>query len=201
MRRNYYAVVLGFLLFFISVSAFAQTPLKIAVVDTDKAFKESIWGKKAVAELESLVDEWQKKGEKLDNEISALEEKLAKQSAFLDNKEEEQKIRGEIQSKRMEGQTLVQQGNANLEKKRQELLEPILEQTRNLIKKLAMEDSYDLILEKQLIVLYLNPELDITSRIVVMLDKAYKEKAASKANQPAGKVNESTKESEGPVIK
>ena len=84
MRRNYYAVVLGFLLLFTSVSAFAQTPLKIGGVDTDKAFKESIWGKKAVAELEKLVEEWQKKGEKLDNEISALEEKLALQGRLLD---------------------------------------------------------------------------------------------------------------------
>ena len=194
MRRSYYAVVLGFLLLSISIPAFAQGSLKIAVVDTDKAFKESIWGKKAIEELEREVESWQKKGEQLDSEISALEEKLAKQSAFLDNKEEEQKLQNEIQSKRMEGQALVQQGNANLEKKRQELLEPILEETRSLIKKLAMEESYDLILEKQLIVLYLNPELDITSRIVVMLDKAYKEKTPSKAKEP-------TKESEGPVIK
>ena len=75
-----------------SIPAFAQGSLKIAVVDTDKAFKESIWGKKAIEELESEVESWQKRGEQLDSEISALEEKLAKQSAFLDNKEEEQKL-------------------------------------------------------------------------------------------------------------
>ena len=113
---------------------------------------------------------------------------------YAKDKDAEQKLQDEIQSKRMEGQALVQQGNANLERRRQELLEPILEETRNLIKKLAIEESYDIILEKQLIVLYLNPELDITSRVVVMLDKVYKERASSRAG-------ESEKESEGPVIK
>lgn len=194
MRINFYAMVLVFLVFFTSIPAFAQTSLKIAVVDTDKAFKESIWGRKAIEALETEVSEWQTKGEKLDNEISALEEKLAKQSAFLDDEEAEQKLQDEIQGKRMEGQALVQQGNANLERRRQELLEPILEETRYLIKKLAIEESYDIILEKQLIVLYLNPELDITSRVVVMLDKVYKDRASSRAGEPE-------KESEGPVIK
>jgi outer membrane protein len=194
MKRNYYALILGFLLLVIIIPTSAQSALNIAVVDTDKAFKESIWGKKAIAELEKEVEDWQKKGEKLDSEISALEEKLAKQSAFLDDEAEEKKLQDEIQSKRMEGQALVQKGNTNLEKKKQELLGPILEETKNLIKKFAEEESYDIILEKQLIVLYLDPELDVTNQIVAMLDRAYKEKMSSKAKEPE-------KESEGPVIK
>ena len=182
MVKQVCAVVLAF--FFISVPAFAQTTLKIAVVDTDKAFRESIWGKRAIQELEKEAEEWQKKGEQLDKELADLEEQLAKQRSFLDDEEEERRLQNEIGNKRMEGQALIQRGNARLTEKRQELLEPILEETKDLIKKLSVQEGYDIVLEKQLIVLYLNPELDITNQIAVMLDKVYKEKISNKEKEP-----------------
>ena len=91
----------------IPTSAFAQTSLKIAVADTDKAFKESIWGKKSIEELEKEAQGWQKQGEDLDNAISKLEEDLSKQQAFLSNKDDERKLLNEIESKRMEGRDLI----------------------------------------------------------------------------------------------
>ena len=183
MKREVCAVILAFSFIFISVPIFAQTSLKIVVIDTDKAFKESIWGKKAIEGLEKEAEEWQKKGEKLDKEISEIEEQLAKQRSFLDDDNEEQRLKDEIDGKRMEGQILVQQGNAKISETRQELLEPILEEIKNLIKKLSMQENYDIVLEKQLFVLYLNPELDITNQIIVMLDNAYKDRIADRAKE------------------
>ncbi len=178
------AVVLTFLFAFISVPAFAQSSLKLAVVDTDKAFKESIRGKKALEELETELARWQEDGEKLEKEITALEEKLATQRSFLEDKVAEQELRDQITSKNLEGQALIQKGNEVLAKKREDLLDPISEEIKEIIKKLAINESYDLILEKQLFVLYLNPELDITSKIVVLLDEAYTERAPEKAKVP-----------------
>ncbi len=183
MRREFCALVAAFLVAFIGVPAFAQTTLKIAIVDTDKAFQESIWGKKSIEEFEKERTELQKKGESLDKEIIALEEQLAKQRSFLDDKEAEQKLQNEIESKRVEGRNFVQQGNALLAEKQKQLLEPISEEIKSLIKKVAIEESYDLVLEKQLIVLYLNPELDITSQITAMLDQVYKENVSDKSKE------------------
>ena len=194
MRIKTCAIVLVFLVSFISVPAFAQGNLKIAVVDTDKAFQESIWGKKAMEALEKELASWQEKGEQLDREITALEEQLATQKGFFDDKEKEQELRDNISSKRLQGQRLVEQGNAALAEKRQQLLDPISEDIRNFIKKLAINENYDLILEKQLFVLYLNPELDITSQIVVMLDKAYQEKASAEAKEPEKPAPKETEE-------
>ncbi len=83
----------------------------------------------------------------------------------------------------MEGRNFAQQGNAILEKKKKQLLEPISEEIKSLKKKVAIEESYDLVLEKQLIVLYLNPELDITNQITAMLDQVYKEKVSDKSKE------------------
>ncbi len=194
MRMNICAVVLAVLVIFTSVPAFAQSSLKLAVVDTDKAFKESIRGKKALEELERELEIWQDKGEQLDRDITALEEQLATQRGFLDDAEAEQKLRDDINRKKLEGQTLVQQGNAILAEKRQQLLDPISDEIKDIIKRLAIDESYDLILEKQLFVLYLNPELDITSKIVAMLDQSYQERASEKVKEAEKAATETTEE-------
>ncbi len=194
MRLKVCAVVLAFLFIFISAPAFAQRSLKIAVVDTDKAFKESIRGKKALEELEQELARWQEDGEKLEKEIAALEEKLATQRSFLEDKEAEQNLRDEITSKNMDGQVLIQKGNEVLAKKREGLLDPISEEIKDVIKKLAINENYDLILEKQLFVLYLNPELDITTKIIVMLDEAYTERASEKTKASEKPATEQAKQ-------
>lgn len=164
-------------------SLYAQAELKIAVVDTDKVFAESVWGKNVMLEMEKEREKWQKEGERIDREIAELEEKLSKQRTFFEDKEEEQKLLNDIDRKRMEGQRLVDEGQESLRQKRDSLLGPILEEVNNIIRKLAIEEGYDLVLEKQLIVLYLKPELDITSKVTVMLDKVYKDKYATKAKE------------------
>lgn len=181
MNKKFVVVIL-FLIASICFPVYAQN-LKIAVVDTDKVFGDSIWGKNAVLEMEKEAEKWQKEGERIDKELAALEEKLAKQRSFLDDKEQEQKLENEIENKRMEGQKLVQDGNAKLKIKRDELLQPILEEVKEIIRKLAIEEGYDLVLEKQLIVLYSSPEIDITSKVTVMLDKVYKDKYSSKTEE------------------
>ncbi len=199
MKQKFILIIL-FLFVSICFPAYSQN-LKIAVVDTDKVFSDSVWGKNAVLEMEKEAEKWQKEGERIDKELATLEEKLAKQRSFLDDKEQEQKLENEIENKRLEGQKLVQDGNAKLKMKRDELLQPILDEVKEIIRKLAIEEGYDLVLEKQLIVLYLNPEIDITSKVTVMLDKAYKDKYSSKAEdtKKAPEKDSKTKEDKKPV--
>ena len=182
MIRRFSVLGLAFLVVFVSSPAFAQFTLKVGVVDTGKAIRESIWGKKIIQALEAEVEVWKEEGAKLDKEVLALEEKLAKQRSSLGDAEEE---------KRLERQTFIQEGNTLLAQKRQQLVDPISSEIKRLIRKLATEEDYDMILEKQVTIenytiqpfLYLNPELDITSRIIVMLDEVYRERTSDKAEQ------------------
>ena len=190
--RKIHLIVLSTIvtLLFISVNipVFAQSSVKIAVVDTEKVFQDSVWGKKAFEEIEKASAEWQQKGAQIEKDLTKLQEELTKQRTFLDNKEEEQKLQDQIDSKTQEGQNLVQQGNTVLRQKQQALMDPIVQEIKDLIKKIAIEEKYDLVLEKQLdiykIVLYVNPELDITNRVTVMLDKSYKDKNPEKTKEP-----------------
>ena len=200
MQKSFLAILIS-LLVFVSIPAFAQTTIKIAVVDTEKVFQDSVWGKKSLEELEKESQEWQKKGEQIGKELTQLEDELLKRQKFLENKEEEQKLQTQIDSKRQEGQNLVQEGNTSLNQKQQQLMEPIIQEMKDLIKKIAVEEKYDLVLEKQLnvykIVLYVNPELDITNKITVMLDKSYKDKVSSQAKES----EKTTEKANGPEKK
>jgi len=186
MQKSFLAILILSLIF-VSIPAFAQSQIKIGVVDTEKVFQESVWGKKALEGLEKEREVWQKKGEQIGKELTQLEDELLKRQKFLENKEDEQKLLDQIDSKRLEGQNLVQEGNARLGQKQQELIEPIIQEIKNLIKKIAVDEKYDLILEKQLeiykIVLYVNPELDISNKVVAMLDKSYKDKSSTQAKE------------------
>lgn len=191
MIRRFSVLGLAFLVVFVSSPAFAQFTLKVGVVDTGKAIRESIWGKKIIQALEAEVEVWKEEGAKLDKEVLALEEKLAKQRSSLGDAEEEKRLENEIGVKRLERQTFIQEGNTLLAQKRQQLVDPISSEIKRLIRKLATEEDYDMILEKQVTIenytiqpfLYLNPELDITSRIIVMLDEVYRERTSDKAEQ------------------
>ncbi len=190
MQKSFLAILILSLIF-VSIPAFAQSQIKIGVIDTEKVFQESVWGKKAMEELEKEREVWQKKGEQIGKELNQLEDELLKRQKFLENKQDEQKLQEQIDSKRLEGQNLVQEGNASLGQKQQEFIEPIIQEIKNLIKKIAVEEKYDLILEKQLeiykIVLYVNPELDISNKVVTMLDKSYKDKSSTQAKKEPAK--------------
>jgi len=196
MRKGFFVI---FILLFaiISIPVFAQSSVKIGVVDTDKVFQESVWGKKAYDDMEKETLAWQKKGDQIDKELSALEEQLTKQRTFMENKEEEQKLQDQIETKRQEGQNLLQEGQASLKQKQQELMDPIIQEIKDLIKKLATEEDYDIILEKRLevyqIVLYVKPELEVTNQIIVMLDKSYKDKTATVTKTKESEKKESEK--------
>jgi len=200
MRKKRLIILSAIIAFVIYIMpAFAQSPIRIAVVDTEKVFQDSVWGKKALEEMDKATEGWQKKGEDIEKELTRLEEELTKQRTFLDNKEEEKKLQDQIDSKRLEGQNLIQEGNLALKQKQQELMEPIIQEIKDLIKRIAVEEKYDLVLEKQLdiykIVLYVNPELDITNKVTAMLDKSYRDKNPEKAK------SESQKQSDKPAEK
>ncbi|MBD3184398.1 hypothetical protein GF312_19100 [Candidatus Poribacteria bacterium] len=196
MKKTFCLITLAFLVIITCTSTLAQSQPKIAAVDTEKALEDSIWGKKAIEEMEKDRDAWEQRVKDLNDEIAELEANLAKQKAFLEDTEKEKELQSEIANKKQGRELLIQQGNAQLSERQQEILEPILEEMKNTIKKLSIDEGYDLVLEKRLIVLYLNPEFDLTSKVTSMLDDAYKQHSSSKASTTQKDSDSSDKESQ-----
>jgi len=195
--RNFsYILVITFLTILFSISAFAQSKTKIVAVDTEKAIGDSIWGKKTLEELGNYRDEWRKKLDQFKKEqIQPLEEQLAKQRQFLDDKQLEEKLKNDIDSKLETMDGMIQEGNMKLAERQDELLKPILEELKELIKRLSIKEGYDIVIEQRVMILYLNPELDVTNQVTTMLDEVYKQKIATQTKVPE-KPETGTKEPE-----
>jgi Skp family chaperone for outer membrane proteins len=186
MKIRSFSIILAIMFFtaLVCIPAFAQSRPKIVAVDTEKGIGDSIWGKKTLEELGKDRDEWRKKLDQFKKEqLQPLEEQLAKQRQFLEDKQAEEKLQNDINMKLQDMERMIQEGNTQLQDKQDALLKPILEELKDIIKRLSIKEGYDIVIEQRVMVLYINPELDITSQITTMLDEVYKQKIAPQAKE------------------
>lgn len=188
VRRNVLFLVGGLALLigigFFAVKGFGdpQTPPapKVGVVDTQKVFEQYIETIEANKRLGTDVKRLEDQGKTLNDEIVKLEEQFAKQRLFIDDQAKLAQMDGEIRRKKEELNRFVRTSQQALDERRDELSEPILKKIREMIQEIAVADGYSLVLEKQLIALYHLPEMDLTERMVTVLN----ERAAKE--QPQG---------------
>jgi len=146
-------------------------PLSIAVVDTQKIFDGYVKTQEANKTLEAAVKRLEEQGKAMNDEILRLEEQLSKQRLFVDDPQKIQAWEREIAQKREELRRFVTTGDNALRDKQDELSKPILEEIRAAIQEWGKTHGYNLILEKQLIALYHEPDMDITDAILNMLNE------------------------------
>ena len=144
----------------------ADTPLKVAVVDLQKAIRTVPDGKAAKAKLEGTAKKRQGELDKRQNSLKKMKEDLEKQASLLKEAVKRQKFR-EFQAKLYELQEAFMQHQAELKKQEAKLLQPIFEKMEKTIEKLAKEKGYTLVLEKgESRVLFHAPALDITDMVI-----------------------------------
>ena len=139
---------------------------KIGVVDMQKAIQSSEAGKKAKSELEGAFN---KKKKELDEQGAALkkqqEEFQKKQAALSDSAKRDQGSK--LQEKMMKYQELLQKSNVEIQKKEQEMSEPIIKQIRAKVAELAKKHGFSVVLEKnENIVIYNESSVEITDEVI-----------------------------------
>jgi outer membrane protein len=139
---------------------------KIGVVDMQKAIQSSADGKKAKAELETAFN---KKKKELDDQGAALkkeqEDFQKKQAALSDTAKREKGSK--LQEKMMKYQELLQKSNVEIQKKEQEMSEPIIRKIREKVSEIAKKKNLSIVLEKNdNIVIYSEDKNDITSDVI-----------------------------------
>lgn len=140
--------------------------MSIAVVDLQGAVMQTEEGIRAQAQLKKLLDKRQVTLDSKQTELARMRGDIERQARFLSR--EALTRRMEIWQKEMLAlQTVFVDYNKELEKKQAELTGPILARMVALITKLARQNGYDIVIDKQ-VVPYTRPDLDITDRIVQM---------------------------------
>lgn len=143
---------------------------KLAYVESEYIFSKLKSYIAANEKVEKQSQEWQKDIEDRMSELESIYKKFqAEQSLFTAQMKQEKIL--EIEAKEKEVASLQQKRfgpNGELFKKRQELLQPIMNRMVEEIQKIAQSKSYDLVLDKSSgnTILYSNPRFNISEEVI-----------------------------------
>ena len=142
----------------------ARAQMKFAVVDVQRAVMETEDGLRAQATLKKFFDKRQQELDAKQNELQKQREDIEKQSKVL-SQQALQKRTEEWQRQMGELQTVFVEYNKELQKKQGELTQPIYGKIVGMLRRIATQEGFDAILEKQAVP-YLRSDLDLTDRII-----------------------------------
>jgi outer membrane protein len=151
-----------------STASYAE-PMKLAVVDVEKAILSIADGKAAKSKLEREAKKKQKALDKEQKELVAMKEQLERQASLLQDSVKRQKAM-EMQRRYVTLQEQAVQMQQELKQKEAKLFKPIFEKINTAIEAVAKKHGFKLVLEKRAGVLYATDALDITDKVI----KAYK---------------------------
>lgn len=148
----------------------ARSQVKVAIVNSQKAFDQSLEGKKAVAILQEKEDQLKAELKKMDEEIRNLKQKLAGQALTL-NQEARNQLQQEIDRKEADRQKYEQENNRNFEQFKNQLIKRIREEMLAVIDELIKERGYELVFDLSTSgLIHYKPDLDITEEVIRRYD-------------------------------
>jgi outer membrane protein len=162
-RQIFLAVVLG-------LTAFCSQAeeIRIGFINTDRIFKESNTAKQAQAKLEQEFSKREKDLVDSEKSFKSAVEKFEREAPTLSESQRlsRQKQLGEqdrdFQRKRREFQE-------ELNARKNEEFQQVLERANRVIKQVAETEKYDLVLQEAV---YINPKHDITDKVLKVINAA-----------------------------
>jgi len=146
---------------------------RVAVVDVQRVLTETVEGKR---ELEKIKQAFSKADARLNQKAEGLEaaiKDLQSKSAML-NEAELRKREESIVRQQQELQQLAAESQQDMMEQESIATQAIYTKVAALVKQLALEEDLQVVLVKsEMTVLYANPKLDLTNRIIVRYDKKH----------------------------
>ena len=158
-------------LFFVSVMSHAQ---RYAVIDSKYILEKLRDYKESQSKLDQFSSQWQQEIEKKQAELDKMYKDYDAEQVMLSN-ELKKKREDELYNREKEVRDLQKKYfgfEGDLFKKRQELIKPIQDKVYVAIQKLAIERSYDFILDKSegITVIFADPKLDKSDEVLKFLN-------------------------------
>lgn len=164
--------------------ASSRAEMKVAVVDVQRTVMQTEDGLRAQATLKKLFDARQQELNRKQLDLQKQREEIDRQAKVM-SKEALARRAEEWQKQMMELQAVFVEYNKELEKKQKELTEPIFEKVLAIIKRLAMEGGYDLVVDKATVA-FVRGDLDLTDRTVQMYNSGGSAAPAPKPSAAPG---------------
>jgi len=150
--------------------------LKVAYVNVEKIIKEYHDLQEAKNELNRIVVQWEKERDSLRKVIDSVKQVYETQKVMLSD-EAKLEMEREIEDREEEYKNFwrsIWGKGGKLEKKTEELVDPLTQKIYETIKKMAEDEGYDLVLDiSSGAVVYASLENDITGMVLDELNKEY----------------------------
>ena len=147
-----------------------QESFKMGVVNTQQVLEGYTKASTAIEVLRTQGSRLEKSLSALADEIRTLQDRKAKTQRFVEEAQTAD-LEAEIRRKQQEYQREAELGQQGLLEEEKKLMEPIYKEIRDRIIELGEANGYDIILEKGLIVLYVNEKHDLTQKVINSLNE------------------------------
>ena len=157
----------GFLLGGLLVSAQVQAQeFRIGFVNTDRIFKEASTAKAAQTKLEQEFSKREKEVVDLGAALKSMADKFEREAPTLPEGQRATRQKQLVEQDR-EFQRKRREFQEDLNSRKNEELQQVLERANKVVKQVAESEKYDLILQEAV---YVNPKLDITDKVIKVLN-------------------------------
>ncbi|MGB7971696.1 MAG: OmpH family outer membrane protein [Candidatus Deferrimicrobiaceae bacterium] len=144
--------------------------LKIAVIDVNKVLNESEAGKIARKKMEDRYEELKKKVDALTEEAKKMKEEIDKQKILL-GKEKLKAKEQALATKVAELRKVSQDSENEMQRRQRDLTRDVLKIVEGQVDKIVQEEKIDLLLERSSGVVHFDPSLDITAKVLALVNK------------------------------
>jgi outer membrane protein len=149
---------------------------KIVYLDSQKILMESLAGKDAYKQLNTLKDQKASELEKKQNKLKTMADQLQAKSVTMTVTARED-LEAKYDKELKDYNRAVKDAQDDLRRKEMEFLKPFSKDLDEIIKAYSEKNNIDMVLDKQNpAVVYANPKIDITTQIITAFDKHNQEK-------------------------
>jgi outer membrane protein len=160
-------IVLGLVIALAGFTASAQE-FKVGVVNLDRIFREANTAKAAQTKLEQEFTKREKELTDLAGQLKTLSDKFEREAPTLAESQRTIRQRQLVDQDRT-FQTKRREFQEDLNARKNEELQLVIERANKVVKSLAETEKYDLILQESV---YVNPKHDITDKVIKALNAA-----------------------------
>jgi outer membrane protein len=139
---------------------------KIGFINTDRIFKESNTAKVAQSKLEQEFSKREKELLELGSSLKSNSEKLERDSPTLSDSQRASRQR-QLSDQDREFQRKRREFQEDLNARKNEELQQVLEKANKVVKQIAEAEKYDLILQEAV---YISPKHDITDKVIKVIN-------------------------------
>jgi Skp family chaperone for outer membrane proteins len=154
----------------LAAPAFAQQAFKVAIVNSQRAFEQSIEGKKAAAQMQEKDTKLRNDLQKLDDAIRATENKIRTGQLTM-SQEALMALQADLDRKQTDRKRAEEDASKDMQQFQVNLVQRIRAEMVKIIEDLRVERGYDLVLDLVSSgVVTFNPAIDITDEVIKRYD-------------------------------